>query len=202
MRSSRIISSRRARCFRFFFPPPPRNDTTAALARASSSVRGDGSRSNRLGIVCGEARPRANASRDVECARLTSFDAPARGTSGEDKIMCRGKWYSSQILCTFMRFQWPSIHFHERVDITVWVENFLGDVDGGWVLFVWGSIYSCCFICVNCRFLGPEPSQRRFDMPNSRRLHPRSSKSTGRPVRLRTRRGQPVCFFQDGKVEG
>ena len=60
---------------------------------------------------------------------------------------------------------------------------------GGIYLFGERGIYFCCFFCVTCVSLEPEPSQRRFDMPNSRRLHRCSSKATGRPDRLRTRRG-------------
>ena len=86
--------------------------------------------------------------------------------------------------CT--RFGWSG---RVVMDREVWVENILGDVDGVWDLFVGRGIYSCCFFCVTCRSLGPEPSQRRLDMPNSRRLYRCSSKATGRPERLRTRRG-------------
>ena len=75
------------------------------------------------------------------------------------------------------------------MDREVWVENILGDVDGGWDLFVGGrGVFTLVgLFCVTCRSI--EPSQRRLDMPNSRRLYSRSSKATGRPERFRTRRG-------------
>lgn len=62
---------------------------------------------------------------------------------------------------------------------------------GGGIYLLGGGVFTFVFFLYNLRFsrtLTPlEPSQRRFDMPNSRRLHRRSSKATGR--RLRTRRG-------------
>ena len=84
------------------------------------------------------------------------------------------------------------------------MENILGDVDGGWDLFVWGEGYLLLlfFLC-NLRF------SRTRTLTTTIRYAEQSPTSSmlvqinwpPRETPNKTR-GQPVCFFQDGRVEG
>lgn len=84
------------------------------------------------------------------------------------------------------------------MDREVWVENILGDVDGGWDLFVWErGIYSCCF------FLCKLPFSRTRTLTTTIRYAEQSPTSSTLVQRdyEQDEGGQPL-FFRDSKVEG